>query len=46
MDIAKLMFLGGKFVDVELCDYHSYKDLGLKSILCGEDVDLKKGNIG
>ncbi len=40
------MFLGGKFVDVELCENYSYKDLGLKSILCGEDVDLKKGNIG
>lgn len=40
------MFLSGKFVDVELWDYHSYKDLGLKCILCGENVDLKKGNIG
>lgn len=39
------MFLGGNFLDVELCENHSYKDLGLKSILCSEDVDLKNKEI-
>lgn len=45
MDIAKSMFLGRRYVDVEVCDYNSYKELGLKCIECGEEVIIKKGNI-
>ncbi|AFY59233.1 competence protein (plasmid) [Rivularia sp. PCC 7116] len=45
MDIAKSMFFGGHYVDVEVCNYNSYKELGLKCIECGEEVIVKQGDI-